>query len=102
MSHPCGDYNSDTLSILKDLGIQIGFRSSLEPNEIKSKYEIPRGSCEYTQSNEIMKITLFSSNQPRHLNLAKLLGEFADQVYFVSEVNTVFPGKLKIFIINQM
>ena len=42
MSHPCGDYNSDTLSILKDLGIQIGFRSSLEPNEIKSKYEIPR------------------------------------------------------------
>ena len=42
MSHPCGDYNSDTLSILKDLGIQIGFRSSLEPNEIKSKSEIPR------------------------------------------------------------
>ena len=41
-----------------------------------------------------MKITLFSSNQPRHLNLVRELSSIADTVYFVSEVNTVFPGKI--------
>ncbi len=44
-----------------------------------------------------MKITLFSSNQPRHLNLAKELGKIATEVFFVSEVNTVFPGKIDDF-----
>jgi len=42
MSHPCGDYNNETLSILSKLGIQIGFRSSFNPRTIKSKLEIPR------------------------------------------------------------
>ena len=28
MSHPCGNYNDDTIKILKKLGINIGFRSS--------------------------------------------------------------------------
>ncbi len=41
-----------------------------------------------------MKITLFSSNQPRHLNLAREFSAIADEVYFVSEVNTVFPGQV--------
>ena len=40
-----------------------------------------------------MKITLFSSNQPRHLNLAKSLSKIATKLYFVSEVNTIFPGQ---------
>lgn len=44
-----------------------------------------------------MKITLFSSNQPRHINLAKELSNIADTVYFVSEVNTVFPGQVSDF-----
>jgi folate-dependent phosphoribosylglycinamide formyltransferase PurN len=44
-----------------------------------------------------MKITIFSSNQPRHLNLAKELSKIADQVYLISEVNTVFPGKVADF-----
>ncbi len=39
-----------------------------------------------------MKVTIFSSNQPRHLNLAKQFSQIADQVFFISEVNTVFPG----------
>ena len=26
MSHPCGSYNKDTLLILKDLGIELGFK----------------------------------------------------------------------------
>ena len=44
-----------------------------------------------------MKITLFSSNQPRHLNLARDLSSIADTVYFVNEVNTVFTGKIDDF-----
>ena len=44
-----------------------------------------------------MKITLFSSKQPRHINLARLLSQISDEVYFISEVNTVFPGRVKDF-----
>ena len=43
--------------------------------------------------DERMKITLFSGNQPRHLNLARSLAKIAKKVYLVSEVNTVFPAK---------
>ena len=42
MSHPCGSYNKDTLSILTKLNIDIGFRSSLCPNNVRSSLEIPR------------------------------------------------------------
>jgi peptidoglycan/xylan/chitin deacetylase (PgdA/CDA1 family) len=42
MSHPCGNYNSETLSILKRLGIRIGFRSSNSIKTIQSNLEIPR------------------------------------------------------------
>ena len=44
-----------------------------------------------------MKVTIFSSNQPRHLNLAKEFSKISSQVYFISEVNTVFPGQVKEF-----
>jgi folate-dependent phosphoribosylglycinamide formyltransferase PurN len=44
-----------------------------------------------------MKITVFSSNQPRHISLARELGRIADEVFYVSEVNTVFPGKVADF-----
>ncbi len=44
-----------------------------------------------------MKVTIFSSNQPRHLNLAKEFSKISDQVFFISEVNTVFPGQVKDF-----
>lgn len=42
MSHPCGRYNADTLRILTNLGVQIGFRSSLSIPEAPSLLEIPR------------------------------------------------------------
>lgn len=42
MSHPCGDYNNDTLKILDAVGIKIGFRSSLSEKSIKGKFEVPR------------------------------------------------------------
>jgi len=44
-----------------------------------------------------MRVTIFSSNQPRHLNLAREFSKFADIVYFISEVNTIFPGKVQGF-----
>lgn len=42
MSHPCGNYNNETLEILRDMGIKIGFRSNMGIKEIKSSLEIPR------------------------------------------------------------
>jgi Methionyl-tRNA formyltransferase len=40
-----------------------------------------------------MKITVFTSNQPRHIALIESLSGIADQVYAVQECTTVFPGK---------
>ncbi|MBU6235886.1 MAG: polysaccharide deacetylase family protein [Alphaproteobacteria bacterium] len=42
MSHPCGNYNADTLDILNGMGIEIGFRSNNSVTDIKSHLEIPR------------------------------------------------------------
>ena len=35
MSHPCGSYNVDTLEILKELGIELGFKQimTIEPEK---------------------------------------------------------------------
>ena len=44
-----------------------------------------------------MKVTIFSSNQPRHLSLAREFSRISKQVFFVSEVNTVFPGQISDF-----
>ena len=39
MSHPCGSYNEDTLEILKNLGIELGFKQimTLEPERNMKK-----------------------------------------------------------------
>ena len=42
MSHPCGNYNEDTLKILKSLRIKVGFRSSLDPQNVRTHLEVPR------------------------------------------------------------
>lgn len=42
-----------------------------------------------------MKITVFTSNQPRHLSLLRRLSEVADVVYAIEEGTTVFPGEVK-------
>ena len=48
-----------------------------------------------------MKITLFSSNQRRHLHLAKQLGKLSEELFFISEVNTIFPGTINDFYSNS-
>lgn len=44
-----------------------------------------------------MRITVFTSNQPRHLALLESLSELADEVWAVQECNTVFPGRVPDF-----
>lgn len=44
-----------------------------------------------------MKITVFTSNQPRHIALIKSLAVIADEVFAVQECNTVFPGQVEDF-----
>jgi methionyl-tRNA formyltransferase len=39
-----------------------------------------------------MKITIFTRNQPRHINLINLISEFAEETFAVLESNTLFPG----------
>ena len=41
-----------------------------------------------------MRITVFTSNQPRHLNLINSLSAIADECFAVVETNTVFPGQM--------
>ncbi len=45
-----------------------------------------------------MKITVFTSNQPRHLALIADLATIADQVFAIQECNTVFPGRVADFL----
>jgi len=48
-----------------------------------------------------MKITIFTSNQPRHISLIEKLCEIADEVYAIQECNTVFPGQVDDFYRNS-
>lgn len=45
-----------------------------------------------------MKITVFTSNQPRHIALIKRLAAISTQTFAVLECNTVFPGAVADFI----
>jgi peptidoglycan/xylan/chitin deacetylase (PgdA/CDA1 family) len=42
MSHPCNSYSRETVSILQDMGIKLGFRSNMAPIEGASVFEFPR------------------------------------------------------------
>jgi hypothetical protein len=44
-----------------------------------------------------MKITVFTSNQPRHLALISRLARISEVTYAVMECNTVFPGRVQDF-----
>ncbi len=44
-----------------------------------------------------MKATLFTSNQPRHLALARKLSSVCEEVFCIQECSTVFPGKIADF-----
>ena len=42
VAHPCGAYSQETLRILSDMGVTLGFRSSLTPGPYGTNLEIPR------------------------------------------------------------
>lgn len=42
MSHPCNSYSSDTLQILEDLDVVVGFRADVVPIEARSRLEYAR------------------------------------------------------------
>src|SRR3954463_5355371 len=44
-----------------------------------------------------MTITVFTSNQPRHIALIEALARVADRVYAIQECNTIFPGQVEDF-----
>ena len=44
-----------------------------------------------------MKITVYTSNQPRHIALIDALADIAETVYAVQECNTIFPGEVDDF-----
>jgi hypothetical protein len=44
-----------------------------------------------------MKITVFTSNQPRHLHLIESLARVADEVFAVQECSTIAPGSVQDF-----
>ncbi len=48
-----------------------------------------------------MKVTIFSSNQLRHLNLAREFSKISDEVFFISEVKTIFPGEVDDFFLKS-
>ncbi|WP_313038905.1 polysaccharide deacetylase family protein [Stutzerimonas nitrititolerans] len=42
MSHPCNSYGSDTLEVLRGLGVSVGFRSNMSCIKDRGRYEYPR------------------------------------------------------------
>lgn len=44
-----------------------------------------------------MRVTLLTSNQPRHIAFVEALADIADVVYVVQECSTVFPGQVDDF-----
>ena len=57
MSHPCGSYNSDTLEILKEIGIDLGFKQVMSIEKEKGMKKINNSNLEIARQDhaEILK-----------------------------------------------
>jgi peptidoglycan/xylan/chitin deacetylase (PgdA/CDA1 family) len=42
MSHPCNSYDPETLRLLEELGIRLGFRANMQEIVARSSFEFPR------------------------------------------------------------
>ena len=51
MSHPCGSYNQDTLAILAELGIEVGFKNLMVIEKEKKMKNINNSSLEIARIN---------------------------------------------------
>ena len=46
MSHPCGSYNNDTLRVLDELGIELGFKQFMSVEREKGMKKINNSNLE--------------------------------------------------------
>ena len=51
MSHPCGSYNEDTLQILKELGIELGFKQVMTIEREKGMKKINNSFLEIARED---------------------------------------------------
>ena len=51
MSHPCGSYNSDTLEVLKELGIELGFKQIMTIEEEKGMKKVNNSYLEIARND---------------------------------------------------
>jgi peptidoglycan/xylan/chitin deacetylase (PgdA/CDA1 family) len=58
MSHPCNSYNSETLDILGDLNIQLGFRSNMADGDFSS--------LEYPRIDHALVLSQLTATQNEH------------------------------------
>ena len=58
MSHPCGSYNNSTLNILKELGVELGFKNVMDIEIEKNMKKINNSSLEIARQDhsKIMKM----------------------------------------------
>ena len=53
MSHPCGSYNADTLKVLKELGIELGFKQIMTVEPEKKMETINNSFLEVARQDHI-------------------------------------------------
>jgi hypothetical protein len=51
MSHPCGSYNNDTLEILKELGIELGFKQIMTIEQEKGMKKVNNSFLEIARED---------------------------------------------------
>ena len=51
MSHPCGSYNNDTLEILKELGVELGFKQIMTIEKEKGMKKLNNSFLEIARQN---------------------------------------------------
>ena len=60
MSHPCGSYNQDTLDILAELGIEIGFKNLMVIEKEKDMQNINNSSLEIARQDHAKILKMFN------------------------------------------
>ena len=60
MSHPCGSYNYNTLRILKELGIELGFKQIMTIEPEKGMKKINNSSLEIARQDHAQIIKMMN------------------------------------------
>ena len=60
MSHPCGSYNQDTLQILKNLGIELGFKPIMTIESEKNMKKINNSLLEIARQDHAVIIKMMN------------------------------------------